>query len=53
MKKKTMSLIQKIQVVPLGCLFWGLFLDHSFLVFTATHTEFLQSSFRQILTSEI
>jgi hypothetical protein len=40
MKKKTMSLIQKIQVVPLGCLFWGLSLDHSFLVFTATHSIF-------------
>jgi hypothetical protein len=35
-----MALVQKIQVLPLGCLFWGLFLDHSFLVFKATHSIF-------------
>jgi len=35
-----MALIQKFQVLPLGCLFWGLFLDHSFLVFKATHSIF-------------
>jgi len=35
-----MALSQKIQVLPLGCLFWGLFLDHSFLVFKATHSMF-------------
>jgi hypothetical protein len=40
MKKKNHSLVQKTQVLPLGCLFWGLFLDHSFLVFTATHSIF-------------
>jgi hypothetical protein len=45
MEKKTMALIQKIQVFPLGCLFWGLFFTSFIFGFQGHTLNFYSQAF--------